>query len=201
MVRRFGVAAAMVVFLGLAVWAGVRNHRRRQAEMQNAQAQFALVKDGTQPPAALGEVGLGTALQGKAAPAFTLTDLEGRKVSLADFKGKPVVVNFWATWCGPCQLEMPWFQEFAAKYKDQGLVVLGIDQDDEDMPKDKIAAAVKRIGVTYPILLPSKTISKDYALGDYLPETFIVNRQGVIVDHAMGAPAKDEMEAKIKKVL
>jgi thiol-disulfide isomerase/thioredoxin len=201
MTRRFGVGLGMVAFLALVVWAGVHNHRRRQAEMQNAQSQFVLVKDGAQPPATVGAVGMPTELMGKTAPGFTLTDLEGKKVSLAEFKGKPVLVNFWATWCGPCQLEMPWFQEFAAKYKDQGLVVLGVDQDDEDMPKDKIAAAVKRIGVSYPILLPSKTITKDYELGDYLPETFILNREGVVVEHAMGAPSKDEMEAKIRKAL
>jgi thiol-disulfide isomerase/thioredoxin len=201
MMRRLGVGFAMVLFLALLFWAGVHNHRKRQAAMQQAQSQFVLVKDGAQPPGTVGDVGMGTALLGKPAPVFTLTDLDGKKVSLAELKGKPVLVNFWATWCGPCQLEMPWFQEFAAKYKDQGLVVLGIDQDDEDMPKDKIAAAVKRLGVTYPILLPSKTIAKEYALGDYLPETFLVNRQGVIVDHAMGAPSKDEMEAKIRKTL
>jgi thiol-disulfide isomerase/thioredoxin len=198
--RRFVVALVIVAGGTLLFWAGVKNYKHRQQVMQQKQQQIVLVKDGAQPTD-VGSIGMGTALQGKAAPAFTLTSLDGKKVSLADLKGKPVLINFWATWCGPCQLEMPWFDEFQKKYQDKGLVVLGIDQDDEDMPKSTLTAAVKKIGVSYQILLPSKTIAKDYQLGDYLPETFIVNRDGVVVEHAMGAPSKDAMEAKIQKVL
>lgn len=200
--RRLGVFGALVVCLVLLVWAGIYNLHQRRLAMQMAQSHITLVKDGTQPPAG-GDNALspGTPLEGKQAPGFTLTDLSGNKVSLSDFKGRPVVVNFWATWCGPCQLEMPWFQQFAAKYKAQGLVVLGIDQDDTDMPKGQIAAVAKKIGVTYPILLPSKTIDKTYDLADYLPETFYVNRQGVVVDHSLGVPSKDQMEAEIQKAL
>jgi len=197
--RRFAVSLVMIVAVGLLFWAGVKNYKHRQQVMQQKQ-QIVLVKDGAQPTD-VGSVGMATELQGKPAPAFTLTTLDGKKVSLADLKGKPVLINFWATWCGPCQLEMPWFEEFSKKYQDKGLVVLGVDQDDEDMPKSTLEAAVKKIGVTYPILLPSKTIAKDYKLGDYLPETFLVNRDGVVVEHAMGAPSKDAMEAKIQKAL
>ena len=92
-------------------------------------------------------------MMGKVAPPFTLVDLEGKKVSLADYKGHPVVLNFWATYCGPCKLEMPWFQDLENKYKAQGLVVLGLDQDD-GMAAKEVAAASKRVGVTYPILMP-----------------------------------------------
>jgi len=200
--RRIAVLAVLVVTFGLLVWAGVYNLRQRRLAMQRAQTQIVLVKDGANGASGGGAPeSMGTALQGKAAPAFTLVDLNGKKVSLADFKGRPVLVNFWATWCGPCQLEMPWFEEFAGKYKPQGLVVLGVDQDDLDMPKDKIAAAAKKIGVSYPILLPNKTISKDYALADYLPETFYVNKDGIVVEHSLGAPSKDEMEANIRKTM
>ena len=202
--RRIGVLAGMLVVVGLLVWAGVYNLRQRRLAMQQAQqSQIVLVKDGSAAPAgAAGEAeAVGTALKGKAAPGFTLVDLTGKKVSLAEFKGRPVVVNFWATWCGPCKLEMPWFEEFSGKYKPQGLVVLGVDQDDLDMPKDTIAAAAKKIGVSYPILLPNKTIAKDYALADYLPETFYLNKDGIVVEHSLGAPSKDEMEANIRKTL
>jgi thiol-disulfide isomerase/thioredoxin len=200
--RRFGVLAVMVVVVGLLVWAGVYNLRTRRAAMQKAQSQIVLVKDGDKVPAGMSSMDTATPLQGKPAPAFSLVDVNGKKVSLADFKGKPVLINFWATWCGPCQLEMPWFEEFAAKYKDQGLVVLGVDQDDDEgTTKEKIGAAAKKIGVSYEILMPSKTIGKDYQLGDYLPETFYLNKDGVVIEHSLGAPSKDQMEAKIRKVL
>jgi thiol-disulfide isomerase/thioredoxin len=201
--RRMGVLAVLVVVFVLLVWAGVYNLRQRRLAMQRAQTQVVLVKDGASgsDAAAGSPETAGTALQGKAAPAFTLVDLSGKKVSLADFKGKPVVVNFWATWCGPCKLEMPWFEEFEGKYKPQGLVVLGVDQDDTDMPKDTVAAAAKKVGVSYPILLPNKTVAKDYALADYLPETFYLNKDGIVVEHSLGAPSKDQMEANIRKAM
>jgi len=126
--------------------------------------------------------------------------ISGKKVTLDDFKGHPVVINFWATYCLPCKLEMPWFEEFTKKYGGQGLVVLGVDQD-EDMPKEQVAAAAKKTGVDYPILMPSKTIAKDYALGDYLPETIYVDKTGKIVEESVGTPTKDEMEAEVRKVI
>jgi len=202
--RRIGVLAAMVVLVGLLVWAGVYNLRQRRAAMQHA--QIVLVKDGTNPPAASGSgsddasVFGGESLKGKVAPGFTLVDLSGKKVSLADFKGHPVVINFWATYCGPCRLEMPWFQEFSGKYQPQGLVVLGVDQD-EDMPRDQVAAGAKKTGVTYPILMPDKGIAKSYALGDYLPQTFYVDKNGTVVEESVGTPSKDEVEANIRKAV
>lgn len=205
MIRRLSVALVIVVAVGLLFWAGVRNLRERRAEIQKAQqSQIILVKDGDKGSsggssdnvAALG----GTDLRGKAAPAFSLMDVSGKTVKLEDFKGHPVVINFWATYCLPCKLEMPWFEEFTKKYGSDGLVVLGVDQDD-DMPKEQVAAAAKKTGVDYPILMPSKTIAKDYALGDYLPETIYVDKNGKIVEESVGTPTKDEMEAEVRKVI
>ena len=151
-------------------WAGVHNlrHRRQLAESNHvALIPAQPASDNAGPPTE------GSELRGKDAPAFTLTDVTGKKVSLADFKGHPVVVNFWATWCGPCKLEMPWFQEFSGKYKDQGLQVLGLSQDDGASSKD-VSDAAKKIGVTYPILMPDEKVAKKYGGVDYLPETFYV---------------------------
>ena len=198
--RKLAVLGVMFVVVALMVLAGVHNLRARRTKLQ--QSQIMLEKAN---PAAVESVsGLGSPtpesdLRGKAAPAFTLVDLTGKKVSLADFKGKPVVIDFWATYCAPCKLEMPWFEEFTAKYKDQGLVVLGVDQDDS-VGKDAVALAAKRAGATYPILMPDKTIASNYKLGDYLPQTFFVDKNGTVVEEVIGGRAKDEIEADVKKI-
>lgn len=187
----------LIAGVTLIVMAGTHNLRHRQAVM-NAQQQVQLTPassaaDPNDDPAA-------KALLGKSAPSFTLVDLDGKKVSLADFKGRPVVLNFWATYCGPCKLEMPWFQDLENKYKGQGLVVLGLDQDD-GMAVKEVAAASKRVGVTYPILMPDNKVSKSYQLSDYIPETFYVDKTGKIVEQTIGAHSKDELEADVQKAI
>ena len=202
MARRVAVLVAMLAVIGLFIWAGVFNYRSRRERVEQARRnQVTLVKDGdTSPEAAPNEQG--TELRGKAAPGFTLTSTDGKKVSLADLKGKPVVVNFWATWCAPCKLEMPWFQEFSQKYKSDGLVVLGLSQDDlETVPKDQIVATAKKLGVNYTILLPDEKVAKAYGGVDYLPETFYVGKDGTVLAETSGAPSKDQMEANIRKAI
>lgn len=188
----------MAGLIAVMIWAGVRNLRHRRLLLESNHVTLIPASpagDNAGPPD-----GEGAQLRGKAAPAFTLKDLSGRKVSLADYKGHPVVVNFWATWCGPCKLEMPWFQEFAAKYQPQGLEVLGLSQDDGASAQD-IAKAAKHIGVTYPILMPDESVAKKYGGVDYLPETFYVDRAGKVVEVTAGAPSKDQMEALIQKTI
>lgn len=196
MVRRLGVLAAMVLVLALLGWAGVHNLRERRMAMQASQAKVITLSD--KGEAAPNEQG--ATLRGHPAPAFTLLDTSGKKVSLADFKGKPVIVNFWATWCAPCKLEMPWFEEFSGKYKGQGLTILGLSQDD-GASKNEIAVAAKHLGVSYPILLPDDAVAKVYGGVDYLPETFYVGRDGVVTAATAGAPSKDEMEANIRTIV
>lgn len=196
----------MLAGIALLVWAGVENFHDRKLKMQAAREkaaqQASLVKDGSTPVATTGgdEAPLGKDLRGKPAPAFTLATVDGKKVSSADFKGKPMVINFWATYCGPCKLEMPWFQEFSKKYADKGLQVVGID-DEEGVSKEQVADAAKKIGVTYPILIDTNTNASAFGLGDYLPMTFYVDAKGVVVAQTPGAPSKDEVEANIQKIL
>jgi thiol-disulfide isomerase/thioredoxin len=201
-VRTAGVVAAMAASITLLLWAGVHNGRQRRLEMQQAQehaaSQVTLV-----PDSATQSESVTPKLQGKVAPAFTLVDLDGKKVSLADYKGKPVLVNFWATWCGPCKLEMPWFQEFGQKYGSQGLVILGLAADDAG--KTVIADTAKKSGVTDPILLADDKVEEAYGGVDYLPETFYVDRSGKVMLETAGISSedggKDEIEANIKKLV
>ena len=196
--RRAAVAVVMVVVVCLLFWAGWHNLRSRRLAMQQAQqAQMTVQKDSSAD--AMPETAITTNLIGKAAPAFTLVDLSGKKVSLADFKGKPVVVNFWATYCGPCQEEMPWFEEFTKKYAAQDLVVLGLNLED-GVTKDAVQKASRRVGVTYPILFADDKVGASYGVGDYLPVTVYVGKDGSVVEQTPGAPSKDEMEAHIRKI-
>ncbi|HEY4010001.1 MAG TPA: TlpA disulfide reductase family protein [Acidobacteriaceae bacterium] len=198
MARRFAVLAIMIALIGVLFWAGVHNLRHRRMVSEGNRVTLLPASPATDDsPAPEAE---GAELRGKPAPAFTLTDVSGKKVSLAEFKGHPVVVNFWATWCGPCKLEMPWFQEFSSKYKGQGLEVLGLSQDDGASRGD-VADAAKKIGVNYTILMPDEKVAKQYGGVDYLPETFYIDREGKVIDVTAGAPSKDQMEALIQKTI
>jgi thiol-disulfide isomerase/thioredoxin len=199
-VRKTAVLAAILLVVGLMAWSGIHNLRARRAEMQRTQEKVITLTKQTPEADSGGPDAGGVTMKGKIAPAFTLVDLGGKKVSLAQFKGHPVVVNFWATWCGPCKLEMPWFEEMNQKYKGKGLVILGLSQDDGTAP-DEIAKAAKKIGVTYPILQPDDAVPKLYGGVDYLPETFYVDTKGTVVEETAGAPTRDEIEAKVKKIL
>ena len=200
MVRKLAVFAMMAVVLGGLFWAGWHNLRQRRLAMEQTQQKIVTLTKNSPEETNSQPDGQGASLQGKIAPAFTLVALDGKKVSLAQFRGHPVIVNFWATWCGPCKLEMPWFEEMNQKYKGQGLVILGLSQDTGTSTED-IAKAVKKLGVTYPILLPDDSIPKLYGGVDYLPETFYVDSKGTIVDETAGAPTRDQIEANIQKIL
>ncbi len=207
--RGVSVVALMIVAVSLLVWAGVHNARERRVEMQKMQANQAskvmLIPDSANSSASSAAPADSpmAKLNGKAAPAFTLFDLNGKKVSLADFKGKPVLVNFWATWCGPCKLEMPWFEEFNKKYSADGLIILGVAADEAG--KSVIASTAKKSGVTYPILLGEDAMENAYGGIDYLPETFYVDRGGKVLIETAGVSSedggKDEIEANIKKLI
>ena len=200
MARRLAVLAAMFVVIASLFWAGVRNLRARRAALESNHIQLQPANAAPGSAAAAPPDAEGAELRGKAAPSFTLTNTAGKKVTLSDFKGHPVLVNFWATWCGPCKLEMPWLQEFSTKYKPQGLVVLGLAQDD-GASRDDVATAAKKIGVDYPILMPDEKVAKAYGGVDYLPESFYLDKGGKVVAVTAGAPSKEQMEATIQQAI
>ena len=200
MKRNAIVLGVMIVGISLMLWAGWHNLRERRIAMQTAEANHVVLtpaQPGHDDEASQEDEG--KRLEGKAAPGFTLKDLDGKKVSLADYKGRPVLVNFWATWCAPCKLEMPWFEQFRQQYKGQGFEILGIAEDDAS--KDEIEKSVKKIGVSYPILLTDGKVAPKYGGVDYLPMSFFIDRNGVVVEETAGLASKDEIEAKIKKTI
>lgn len=132
------------------------------------------------------------------APNFTLTDDKGAKVSLADFKGKVVLVNFWATWCHGCTQEMPWYMEFAEKYKNSGLAVIGISMDDDGWKAVKPFMEAKK--VNYTIVIGSDDLAKQFGL-DSMPLSVLVDREGKIADSHSGVVDKAGWEQEIQKLL
>ncbi len=160
--KRNTIVLSVVLFiLAIFAWAGWANWKYRQQAAERALASAAkgeLVADasGNAPQYV-------SPLKGKPAPDFTLQDLSGKKVSLADFKGKAVLINFWATWCGPCKVETPWLVELRNQYAAKGFEVLGISAEGDDLQpgdkegwaKDKAAIAkfVKEEKMPYPVLI------------------------------------------------
>lgn len=138
-------------------------------------------------------------LQGKAAPDFSLPTTTGQTMKLSDFQGKAVLLNFWATWCEPCKVEMPWFVDLQKKYGPQGLQVIGVAMD-EASPKD-IAAFAQKMGVNYPILIGKEEVGVQYGGIEYLPSTFYISRDGKVIEHAFGLVSRSEIEANIEKAL
>jgi thiol-disulfide isomerase/thioredoxin len=136
---------------------------------------------------------------GTPAPDFTLETLDGKTVSLSSLRGKAVVVNFWATWCGPCKIETPWLVELQNQYGAQGLQIVGVAMDDSG--KDEIARFAKAMGMNYPVVLGKEAVGEAYGGVSYLPESFFVGRDGKIVDKIMGLEGRSEIEDAIKKAL
>ena len=132
------------------------------------------------------------------APSFELENLDGKIVRLADYRGKAVLLNFWATWCAPCKTEMPWLMQFQKKYGPQGLQVVGIAMDEDP---EHVRTFVKKFGVTYINLLGTQKVGRLYGGPMGLPATFFIDSNGQITDQATGALSRSQIEAEIKLVL
>jgi len=136
--------------------------------------------------------------QRKIAPDFTLTDATGQSVTLSAYKGKVVLLDFWATWCGGCKVEIPWYVEFDRKYRSRGLAVIGVSMDDQGMKVVKPFLVQKNIG--YAVVIGNEVLAKKYNL-ESMPLTLLIDRNGrIAVSHA-GVVNKDGFESYIKTLL
>lgn len=138
-------------------------------------------------------------LQGQLAPDFSLASVDGPTLKLSDYRGKAVLLNFWATWCEPCKIEMPWFVDMQKKYGPQGLQILGVAMDDAGAKE--IGEFAKKLGVNYPIVLGKEAVGDQYGGLPYLPSTFYIDRKGKVVDRIYGLVSRSEIEADIQKAL
>jgi cytochrome c biogenesis protein CcmG/thiol:disulfide interchange protein DsbE len=135
----------------------------------------------------------------KAAPDFSLKDADGKLVHLSDYKGKVVLLDFWATWCGPCRIEIPWLKEFQRKFKDQGFEVIGISMDDDGWQAVKPFLA--ELQINYRVVIGDDTTAQLYGGVDALPTAFVIDREGKIAAVHVGLTSKGEIEHGIEQVL
>jgi thiol-disulfide isomerase/thioredoxin len=133
-----------------------------------------------------------------AAPEFKLDTLEGKSVSLADYKGKVILLNFWATWCGPCRAEIPDLAGLQNKYKDQ-LQIIGLVVDDED--QDAIKKFVREFGINYPVALATEALRTDYGGIPALPTSFLLDAEGRVVQKHEGLRDPVLYEVEIRSLL
>jgi len=135
----------------------------------------------------------------KRAPEFELPDAAGKTVRLSDFKGKVVLLDFWATWCGPCRKSMPWMIGLADKYRDAGLVVLGVSMDEDGWPV--VGPFMEQLKITYPIVLGTKRVAYLYGDSDALPVAFFIDRQQRVGAIHLGAANRKDVEKTIQTLL
>lgn len=134
----------------------------------------------------------------KSAPQFVRSDLRGRKIDLNSYRGKVVLLNFWATWCASCQVELPRFEEWQKKYGPQGLRVLTVSMDDGDAPVRK---AVRRLRLGLQVVMGDARLGEAYGGVLGLPVTFLIGRDGVITARVEGETDLNALEQRLKQML
>ena len=204
MKRNRWVIVLVLAALVLMVWSGYANYKRRKQYAQRQAQQGTLVPETANNQSVQQDVSADEGLpdlRGKRAPEFNLRTVDGKKVSLSDYKGKAVLINFWATWCAPCKIEMPWLVALRSQYAPQGFEILGVNEDDAGTPRAKLAKFGQEQGLNYPLLVGDDSMSRKYGGVEFLPTSYFVGRDGKIVAETAGLVSKSEVEASIKKAL
>ena len=141
------------------------------------------------------------------APAFSLVDAQGKQISLSALRGKVVLLDFWATWCGGCKLEIPWYMEFDQKYRQKGLAVVGVSMDEEGWKVVRPFLAKKRdaetggdIAMQYPVVIGSQQLAGSYHLTS-MPMTLLIDKDGRIALSHTGVVNKSDFENHILELL
>ncbi|WP_260705013.1 TlpA family protein disulfide reductase [Edaphobacter flagellatus] len=135
---------------------------------------------------------------GRTAPDFTRNTLDGKPVRLSTYRGKLVLLNFWATWCGPCLTEIPRFNTWQTKYASQGLQVLGVSMDDDAAPVQK---AARKLQFTYPVIMGDEKIGEQYGGVLGLPISYLISPDGKIIERVQGETDLSALEKRITGLL
>lgn len=150
-------------------------------------------------PGRTAHAGAKSAEKRQIAPDFKLKDADGKVVQLSDYRGKVVLLNFWATWCGPCKMEIPWFIDFERAKKDKGFEVLGVSMDEDGW--NAVRPYVAEMHVNYRVVIGDDRTADSYGGLEALPTTFVLDRQGRVASTHIGVPTKKELENVIDELL
>jgi peroxiredoxin len=191
MAARWGIAAAGAIGVGVLTMSSLMGPEKK------------VVLEGGPKDAPKMAVAHGTPACKADGPAnldFTVKDMNGASVKLADYKGKVILVNFWATWCPPCKAEIPGFIELYAEYKDKGLVILGVSGDDDPDTLKKFASEWK---INYPMIVgrDEQALLDSYGPIYGYPISVLVGRDGSVCGRHVGPATKEEFEREIKALL
>jgi len=187
------LAAAAALLIGVTACGGGQDQSETAGQVQ-AQSEAPAE---ARPAAAADGPAFGI---GNPAPDFALKNLAGETVHLSDYRGKAVIVDFWATWCGPCRMSMPHLQELSEQYADQ-LEILAISLDQN--PEKAVPPFVKKMGLTFTVLADPEAgyVARDYGNIRSIPTTFLVDPEGVLVKQWVGMNTKAAYETELKKIL
>lgn len=135
----------------------------------------------------------------KPAPDFELKDMNGKTIRLSAYRGQVVLLNFWATWCGPCKIEIPWFIEFQRTYKDRGFTVIGVSVDEDGWEAVRPFLASRK--VNYPVVVSTLEVEQKFGGVEALPISFLIDREGRIASTHVGLVTKKTYEDEIRRLL
>jgi peroxiredoxin len=135
----------------------------------------------------------------KRAPDFELKDKDGKQVRLSDYAGKVVLLDFWATWCGPCKSSIPWFNQLYEKYGPEGFVVLGVSMDEDGWTA--VRPFMDKLQIAYPVVIGTKRVAYLYGEVEALPLAFLIDRNQRVAAIHSGAPGKKDFEKLIRGLL
>jgi peroxiredoxin len=172
---------------------------RASAAIAAAALLGGLLESCSKPQAAISAASLKSDDQRHQAPDFALKDADGRVVRLSDYRGKVVLLDFWATWCGPCKIEIPWFMQLERQYKDRGFAVLGVSMDDDGW--ESVKPFLSELGVNYRVVIGDDKTAQLYGGIDALPTTFLIDRTGKIAAVHVGLASRKDFVDGVEELL